>query len=83
MTAGRVFRNSTYALLAMIVVLGFAVDSTLPDGADWADRLVAWSSAVAPWLVSAMIVWATGEIVKAIRYQDAGDGGSDDDGDRG
>ena len=83
MSAGRVFRNSSYALVAMIVVLGFAVDSTLPDGADWAERLVAWSSAVAPWLVSAMIVWAAGEIVKAIRYQGSGDGGSGDQADRG
>jgi hypothetical protein len=70
MPAERVFRTSTYVLVAVMVIASIAAENSVPDGAEWSDRFLAYSSAVAPWLVSAMIVWAAGEIVKAIRSGD-------------
>ena len=70
MPAEKLFRRTEYVLLAMMVIVSIAAGNSVPDGAEWSDRILAYSSAVAPWLVSAMIVWAAGEIVKAIRSGD-------------
>lgn len=66
MSSARVFRNTSFLLAVMIVVSGFAASSNVGDGASWDERILAFSSAAAPWIVSAMIVWAAGEIIKAI-----------------
>lgn len=71
MPADKVFRNSTYGLMAFMVIAFIASENSMPDGAEWSDRFLAYSSAVAPWLVSAVIVWAAGEIVKALRPEDS------------
>ena len=70
MPAEKVFRTSTYVLIALMVITMFAADNSIPDGAEWSDRFLAYSEAIAPWLVSAVIVWAAGEIVRAVRPSD-------------
>ena len=61
----QVFRTSTLIFGALVVVSVFAVSSTISDDASWGDRFIAFSVAVNPWMISAMIVWATGEIIGA------------------
>ena len=67
MSPEKVFRNSSYVLMVLMLIALFASENSVPDGAEWSDRFLAYSSAVAPWLVSSAIVWAAGEIVKAVR----------------
>lgn len=62
----KVFRNTSFLLAVFVIVSGFAASSNVGDGASWDERFIAFSSAAAPWIVSAMIVWAAGEIIKAI-----------------
>ena len=62
----KVFRNTTYVAMVFIVMTGIAASNTVPDGADWDVKFIAFSSAVTPWMVTAMIVWAAGVIVEAI-----------------
>jgi hypothetical protein len=68
----KVFRNTTYVAMVFIVMTCIAASNTVPDGADWDVKFIAFSSAVTPWMVTAMIVWAAGVIVEAInRGRDA------------
>lgn len=62
----RAFRITSYVLIAFMVIALFAATDSVGDDAGWADRFVAYSAAVNPWLISATIVWAAGEIVKAV-----------------
>jgi hypothetical protein len=62
----KVFRNTSYVLIAVMVVAVFAANSIIGDDAGWADRFVAYTAAVNPWMISATIVWAAGEIIKAM-----------------
>ena len=66
-----VFRNTSYLLAVFVGVSAFAASSNVSDGASWDDRFLAFSSAVTPWMVSATIVWAAGEIIKAINERAA------------
>lgn len=70
-------RNTSFRVINAFFVLAFGVaayaaSEALGDEADWTDRMVSISAAVAPWLISLMILWATSQIVDAIRS----DGGS-------
>jgi hypothetical protein len=62
----KVFRNTSYVLIAVMGVAVFATNSIIGDDAGWADRFVAYTAAVNPWMISATIVWAAGEIIKAM-----------------
>jgi len=64
--SSKVFRNTTYVAMVFIAMTGIATSNTVPDGAGWDVRFMAFSSAVTPWMVTAMLVWATGVIVEAI-----------------
>lgn len=67
----KIFRNTSYVLAVFVIVSAFAASSNVGDGASWDERFLAFSSAVAPWIVSATIVWAAGEIIKAINERAA------------
>jgi hypothetical protein len=61
----KAFRNTSIALIAIMVVAVLAANSSVGDDAGWADRFLAYTAAVNPWMISATIVWAAGEIIKA------------------
>jgi hypothetical protein len=60
-------RNTTlvYGIFAVIIAI-LGADAT-PDGSSSADRVLAASAAMAPWLVGFVILWCTGEIVKQLK----------------
>ena len=67
----KVIRNTSFLFGIFVVVAGFAVSDIVPDDAGWAENFVAFSSAAAPWIVSAAIFSAAGEIIKAINERAA------------
>jgi len=67
----KVFRNTSYVFLVLILIAAFAAESSVGDDAGFADRFLAYSPAVNPWIISAVIVWAAGEIIGAIRGRES------------
>lgn len=63
----RGFQISSYVLAAFILIAMFASSASLPDGASWDERFLAFSTAAGPWVVAGSVVWAAGEIIKAMR----------------
>lgn len=61
------FRNTSIAFAVFVVVAGVASSNAVGDGADWAERFVAFSSASAPWIICATITWAAAQIIAVIR----------------
>jgi len=76
-SSARIFRSTLFAFAVVIGVSSFAASSNVGDGASWDERFLAFNSAAAPWIVSTMIVWAAGEIIKAINER-PGQPGRDD-----
>jgi len=66
----KVFRTSTVAFGVLAVVAAFAAVDQFPDGASWSSQFLAVGSAMTPWMISSMIVWAAGEIIKVIKGTD-------------
>ena len=67
----KVFRNSSILLAVFTAVAVFAALDQIPDGASWSARYLAVGSAMAPWLIASMIVWAAGEIIKVLKGSDS------------
>ena len=67
MQSSKSFRITNVIFVAFMVAASYASVDVLGDEADWTDRLVSLSSAVTPWLLALMILWATSQIVDAIR----------------
>jgi hypothetical protein len=63
----KVFRNSSIVLGVFTIVAVIAAHDQIPDGASWSARYLAAGSAMAPWFISSMIVWAAGEIIKVMK----------------
>jgi hypothetical protein len=63
----KVFRNTSFMFGVFTIVASFAALDQIPDGASWSARYLAVGSAMAPWLISGMIVWAAGEIIKVMK----------------
>jgi hypothetical protein len=52
---------------AFAILAGIAAANVVGDDAGWDENFLAATAAIAPYLISATIVWATGEIIKAMR----------------
>lgn len=63
----RGFQITSYVLAAFVLIAMFASSASVPDGASWDERFLAFSSAAGPWIVAGAVVWAAGEIIKASR----------------
>lgn len=66
----KVFRTTTVVFAVACVIAGAAALSIVGD-VGWDEKFVAMSAAVAPWFIALNIVWATGEIIGAIKGRDA------------
>jgi hypothetical protein len=66
----RVFQTTAifYGVTAMVAAIA-AVDQ-LADGASFSTKFLAAGSGMTPWLISSMIVWAAGEIIKVLKGAD-------------
>ena len=63
----KVFRNTSFLFSVFTIVAMIAALDQIPDGASWSARYLAAGSAMAPWVISGMIVWAAGEIIKVMK----------------
>jgi hypothetical protein len=66
----RVFRTTTVLYGVAAMVAAFAAVDQLPDGASWSLKFLAVGSAMTPWIIVSMIVWAAGEIIKVMKGTD-------------
>jgi hypothetical protein len=66
----RVFRTTTVLYGVAAMVAAFAAVDQLSDGASWSLKFLAVGSAMTPWIIVSMIVWAAGEIIKVMKGTD-------------
>ena len=62
----KAFQLAIYLLGAFSIIAAAATVSFIPDGAGWDERFLVVTSAIGPWLISVMIVWAAGGIIPAM-----------------
>jgi hypothetical protein len=66
----RAFRTATIVYGVLAMVAAFAAVDQVPDGASWSIKFLAVGSGMAPWMITSMIVWAAGEIIKVMKGAD-------------
>ena len=64
------FRTATVLYGLFAIVAAFAAVDQFPDGASWSIKFLAVGSAMTPWMIASMIVWAAGEIIKVMKGSD-------------
>jgi hypothetical protein len=66
----RVFRTTAILTGVAAMLAAYAAVDQVEDGASWTIRFLAVGSGMTPWLISSMIVWAAGEIIKVMKGAD-------------
>jgi hypothetical protein len=66
----RVFQTTAILYGVAAMVAAFAAVDQLADGASFSTKFLAVGSGMTPWVISSMIIWAAGEIIKVMKGAD-------------